>query len=73
MLRIKFFIISILISGAIFAQDNISGKIYGEKSVARYVKVSNITQGLITFSDEKGGFTINAIKNDSISFFFFIL
>lgn len=52
----------------VFTQNSVLGKIYGKKGVVRYIKVLNITQGIITFSDEEGNFEINAIENDSISF-----
>lgn len=50
-----------------FSQE-ISGKIYGEKEVAQYVMVINITNETSTYSDEYGDFEIKADLNDTLAF-----
>lgn len=57
-----------LITGTITAQDTICGKIYGDKAVAKYVKVSNNLTKFTTYSDNKGQFCTKASLGDSIVF-----
>jgi len=58
----------ILLTGVSFAQDSIHGKIYGDREIAKYIKVSNIIRNTTTFSDEKGNFNLKASIGDSIIF-----
>jgi len=48
--------------------QNIKGKIYDAESTAKGIKIYNLTQNSIAFSNEKGEFNINASVNDSLSF-----
>lgn len=56
------------IVGVSFAQDSIHGKIYGDKQVAKYVKVTNILKNVFTYSDENGEFALKASIDDTIFF-----
>lgn len=67
MIKLYFFIFCFFIFSKITSQ-NIYGKIYQEKAVAKYIKVSNISNSSITYSDEYGNFEIKASLYDSISF-----
>lgn len=68
MQRSYFLVLFILLYRNTLGQERISGKIYGEKSVLKYVKLTNRTQGLVQQSNEEGDFTIAARQNDSIVF-----
>jgi len=69
MMRGKFiWLFVILISGIVSAQDSIQGKIYGDSTIARYIKVSNTLKNTTTFSDENGNFSLKASVGDSILF-----
>jgi hypothetical protein len=48
--------------------QNIIGKVYDDDTTAKGIKILNITQNVITFSDDKGDFSIRAAVNDSITF-----
>jgi len=48
--------------------QNFQGKIYDEESTVSGVKVINITQNILTYTDEQGDFKIEAAVNDSIVF-----
>lgn len=68
MVKSKIVFVFIVVSNLVFSQQKISGKIYGEKAVAKHIKITNTTQGFSVYSDENGDFTIRAIENDTISF-----
>src|SRR5690606_11286905 len=55
-----------LLSFKSFSQ--ISGKLYGEKDVAKDVKINNLTTNISTYSDENGDFKIKAVLNDTLMF-----
>ncbi len=48
--------------------QNITGKIYDAESTAKGIKIYNLTQKVIAFSNEKGDFNIRVSVNDSLSF-----
>ena len=50
-----------------FSQE-ISGKLYGEGEIARYVKITNMTNGKTAYSNIYGDFKIKAILHDSLIF-----
>lgn len=50
-----------------FSQE-ISGKLYGEREIARYVKITNMTNGKTAYSNVYGDFKIKAILHDSLIF-----
>jgi hypothetical protein len=68
MIKTLLFAFFILSSAAIFAQDSINGKIYGDKAIAKYIKVSNTIKNTTTFSDKNGNFSLKASVGDSILF-----
>lgn len=57
----------LLLSFKSFSQE-ISGKLYGEKEVAKDIKITNLTTGMSTYSDEYGDFEIKAELNDTLTF-----
>lgn len=68
LVKSKIIYVLLVVSNLVFSQQKITGKIYGEKAVAKHVRITNITQDTSTYSDEKGDFSINASENDTISF-----
>jgi len=60
-------IIFLLLPFSVFSQ-NIIGKVYDDDTTAKGIKILNISQNVITFSDDKGDFSIRAAVNDSIAF-----
>lgn len=68
LVKSKIVYVLLVVSNLVFSQQKITGKIYGEKAVAKHVRITNITQDTSTYSDEKGDFSINASENDTISF-----
>ena len=68
LVKSKIIYVLLVVSNLVFSQQKITGKIYGEKVVAKHVRITNITQETSTYSDEKGDFSINASENDTISF-----
>ena len=57
-----------LLSFKSFSQE-ISGKLYGDKDVAKDVKITNLSTNISTYSDENGDFKIKAVLNDTLVFF----
>jgi len=68
MLRVCVLILFTLLSRYAYGQERISGKIYGEKSVLNYVKITNRTQSVVQQSNQEGDFNISARHNDTIVF-----
>ncbi|AXT19337.1 hypothetical protein D7030_13025 [Flavobacteriaceae bacterium AU392] len=67
-MKIKVTLFFTIIPLIILSQE-ISGKIYDDKAVVSGVKITNITQNKITYTDENGDFKIVGALNDSIHFY----
>lgn len=67
-MKIKITILFIFIPLLICSQ-NVSGKIYDDKTVVPGVRVTNISQNKTTYTDENGDFKIVGMLNDSIRFY----
>lgn len=48
--------------------QNITGKVYDNETTVKGIKVYNISQKRVTYTDEKGDFEISAVINDTLFF-----
>jgi len=63
----KLYFLFLFFSSTLFSQTLV-GKVYDEESTVKGVKIINITQSVLTYSDIEGNFKIEAKVNDSIVF-----
>lgn len=61
------YILLFLLPISIFSQT-INGKVYDNESTVKGIKVYNINQKILTYTNNEGDFTISAIANDTLLF-----
>jgi len=65
LLRLLLFI---FLTPLVAVSQTVTGKLYGDKTTAKNVKIQNVQKAILTYSDENGDFIISASIGDSLTF-----
>ncbi|MGM5471084.1 hypothetical protein ACS386_12465 [Flavobacteriaceae bacterium LMO-SS05] len=64
----KLYLVILFLIPITIVSQTVSGKVYDAEATVKGAKIINITQAIMTFTDDEGNFKITAAINDSISF-----